>query len=100
MDRFDAGFGLFQFWPSGSEPPATLQLERSLGRRLKSAGLALIADRTGIVDPHYRGGYSIVSRSRIIEGRDFDLALPDVVAFVDGLKERKQQDAEGAALIA
>lgn len=75
-------------WPSGLMSPAEIKIERNLSGRLKAMGFRLIADRTLFRDPHFQGGYQIVSSDTILAGRDYDLTLPDVAAWTEQ-QERK-----------
>ena len=77
-------------WPVGWKNPAEIKLERILSGRIRALGFRLIADRTTFTDPHYRGGYQIVSNRKILAGRDFEFSLTDVSDWVEQ-EERKHK---------
>ena len=78
-------------WPTGRENPAEIKLERSLSGRLKAMGYRLIADRTTFTDPHFRGGYQIVSSDTILAGLNFDLSLVDVADWTAKREQKRKR---------
>ena len=80
-------------WPDGRLPPDIVRLARGLRRRLKRIGLHLVEDRTRFTDPHYRGGYMVVSDDRILAGKDFELSINDVMMITERAEKQTKNRA-------
>ena len=78
-------------WPTGRENPAEIKLERNLSGRLRTLGYGLIADRTLFRDPHFQGGYQIVSSDTILAGPNFDLSLVDVADWTAKREQKRKR---------